>query len=52
MASTYKVRYKNQCTPQEQHTANGRYYLDSDVGRKLAGTCDTDASITTTGTYD
>ena len=52
MATTYKVRYKNQCTPQEQHTADGRYYLDSDVGRKMAGVCDTDASITTTGTYE
>ena len=52
MATTYKVRYKNHCTPQEQVIANGRYYLDSDCGRKLTGDCSTVASITTTGTYD
>ena len=52
MATTYKVRYKNHATAQEQITSGGRYYLDSDVGKKLTGTCDTDASITTTGTYD
>ena len=52
MATTYKVRYKNHATPQEQLASGGRYYLDSDVGKKLTGTCDTDASITTTGTYD
>jgi 3-deoxy-D-arabino-heptulosonate 7-phosphate (DAHP) synthase len=52
MATTYKVRYKNHCTPQEQIASGGRYYLDSDCGRKLTGVCDTSASITTTGTYD
>ena len=52
MAIEYKVRYKNHCTPQEQTLAGGRYYLDSDVGKKLTGTCDTDASITTIGTYE
>ena len=52
MATTYKVRYKNHCTPQEQITSGGRYYLDSDCGRKLTGVCDTSASITTIGTYD
>jgi hypothetical protein len=52
MATTYKVRYKNHATPQEQIASGGRYYLDSDVGKKLTGTCDTDASITTTGTYE
>ena len=41
MATTYKVRYKNHCTPQEQIASGGRYYLDSDCGRKLTG--DTDA---------
>ena len=51
-ATTYKVRYKNHCTPQEQIASGGRYYLDSDCGRKLTGVCDTYASITTTGTYD
>ena len=49
---TYKVRYKNHCTPQERIVSGGRYYLDRDCGRKLTGVCDTSASITTTGTYD
>jgi hypothetical protein len=51
-ALTYKVRYKNHCTPQEQITSGGRYYLDSDCGRKLTGDCSTNASMTTSGTYD
>ena len=51
-ATTYKVRYKNHCTPQEQIVSGGRYYLDSDCGRKLTGDCSTSASITTIGTYD
>ena len=51
-ATTYKIRYKNHCTPQEQIASGGRYYLDSDCGRKLTGVCDTSAGITTTGTYD
>ena len=51
MATTYKVRYKNHCTPQEQISSGGRYYLDSDCGRKLAGVCDsTAASGTANGT--
>ena len=45
MATTYKVRYKNHCTPQEQLVADGRYYLDSDCGRKLTGVCDTSATL-------
>ena len=48
MATTYKVRYKNHCTPQEQIVADGRYYLDSDCGRKLTG--DGEAVTTATGT--
>jgi len=52
MATTYNVRYKNHCTPQEQIASGGRYYLDSDCGRKLTGDCSTDASLTTIGTYD
>jgi 3-deoxy-D-arabino-heptulosonate 7-phosphate (DAHP) synthase len=52
MATTYNVRYKNHCTPQAQVIAGGRYYLDSDCGRKLTGDCSTVASLTTTGTYD
>ena len=51
MATTYNVRYKNHCTPQEQISSGGRYYLDSDCGKKLTGVCDTDASLTTNGTY-
>ena len=47
-----KILYKNHCTPQEQITAGGRYYLDSDCGRKLTGskllTLD---GATTTGTF-
>jgi len=51
MGLTYKVRYKNHCTPQEQLVANGRYYLDSDCGRKLTGDCDSlAASGTANGT--
>ena len=37
MATEYKVRYKNHCTPQEQISSGGRWYLDSDCGRKLTG---------------
>jgi hypothetical protein len=48
MATTFKVRYKNHCTPQEQITSDGRYYLDSDCGRKLTGVCD--SSTTSNGT--
>tara|TARA_R100000501_G_C2519066_1_gene47140 strand:+ start:51 stop:497 length:447 start_codon:yes stop_codon:yes gene_type:complete len=47
-----KVRYKNHATPQEQtqqggvdRSNNRRYYLDSDVGRKLSGTCDAANSL-------
>jgi len=51
MAITYKVRYKNHCTPQEQILTDGRYYLDSDCGRKLTGVCDSlAASGTANGT--
>ena len=32
-----KVLYRNHCTPQEQISLGGRYYLDSDCGRKLTG---------------
>ena len=52
MAITYNIRYKNHCTPQAQVISGGRYYLDSDCGRKLTGDCSTVASLTTTGTYD
>tara|TARA_R100001530_G_scaffold70_1_gene135 strand:+ start:71 stop:475 length:405 start_codon:yes stop_codon:yes gene_type:complete len=46
MATTYNIKYKNHCTPQEQISSGGRYYLDSDCGRKLTGI----ASITPTST--
>ena len=41
MATTFNIRYKNHATPQEQHTAGDRFYLDSDVGRKMTGVADT-----------
>ena len=50
MATTYKVRYKNHCTPQEQISSGGRYYLDSDCGRKLTGDAETSATLSATGT--
>ena len=50
MATTYKVRYKNHCTPQEQIASGGRYYLDSDCGRRLTGVADTSATLSATGT--
>ena len=50
MATTYKVRYKNHCTPQEQIASGGRYYLDSDCGRKLTGNADTSAALSAAGT--
>ena len=50
MATTYKVRYKNYCTPQEQIASGGRYYLDSDCGRKLSGNAETSATLASTGT--
>ena len=60
MATTYKIRYKNHATPQEQHSSGDRYYLDSDVGKKMTGTAETiplgtgtlteGASVTTSAT--
>ena len=52
MGLTYKVRYKNHCTPQEQILTNGRWYLDSDCGRKLTGDCSTDVTIAGTINYE
>ena len=48
MAET--IVYKNHCVPQEQATFSGesRWYLDSDSGKKLSGSCESKAS--TTGT--
>ena len=50
MATTYKVGYKNHCTSQEQHTTDGRYYLDSDVGKKMTGTSKDFVYVKNTGT--
>ena len=50
MVTTFKVRYKNHCTPQEQIASGGRYYLDSDVGRKLTGNAETSVTLASTGT--
>ena len=52
MAETFKVRYKNYCIPQEQPESGGRYYLDSDCGRKLTGDCSTDVTIAGTVNYE
>tara|TARA_Y100000593_G_C4266126_1_gene314889 strand:+ start:866 stop:1270 length:405 start_codon:yes stop_codon:yes gene_type:complete len=45
-----KITYKNHCVPQEQVAFSGesRWYLDSDSGKKLSGSCESKA--TTTGT--
>ena len=47
-----RILYKVHCTPQEQVGSSDRYYLDSDCGRKLAGSylLELDEDITTTGT--
>ena len=53
-----RILYKNHCTPQEHVSSGGRYYLDSDCGRKLAGSnlyelgSDTTATGTLTATGD
>jgi hypothetical protein len=52
MPTTYKVRYKNHCTPQEQIASGGRYYLDSDCGRKLTGDAETSTTFASSGGYD
>ena len=33
-----QILYKNHCTPQEQVSDGGKYYLDSDCGRRMTGT--------------
>ena len=45
-----RILYKNHCTPQEQVSNNGRYYLDSDCGRKLTGVADTSTALSAAGT--
>ena len=48
MAATYKIVWKNHCTPQEKvnFSSGSRWYLDSDCGKKMTG------SYTTTITTD
>ena len=45
-----RIIYKNHCTPQEQinFSTGNRYYLDSDCGRKLTGSCEPNKTLTTT----
>ena len=47
-----RILYKVHCTPQEQVGSSDRYYLDSDCGRKLAGShlYELGADTTTTDT--
>ena len=33
-----KIKYSNGCSPQELESTSTRWYQDSDVGKKLAGT--------------
>ena len=33
-----KIKYSNGCSPQEIESTSARWYQDSDVGKKLAGT--------------
>ena len=49
---SFKVTYKNGCTPKEQQSAGGRYYIDSDVGRKFGSTGTVNLSMTATGIYN
>lgn len=49
MATQYKIRYKNWCIPQEQLVENGRWFLDSDCGKKLSGDAETSATLTAVG---
>jgi len=51
MATTYKVVYKNHCVPQEQVASGGKYYIDSDSGRKLTGRAETTATLASTGAH-
>ena len=49
---SFKVTYKNGCTPKEQQSTGGRYYIDSDVGRKFGSTGTVNLSMTATGIYN
>ena len=50
MAVAPKIIYKNHCTPQEKVSFSGgeRWYLDSDCGRKLTGSCEPSFTVATT----
>ena len=45
-----KLIYKNHCTPQERvdFSAGHRWYVDSDCGRKLSGSCEPTVTIAST----
>ena len=49
--SVGKIIYKNHCTPQERvdFSSGSRWYLDSDCGKRLTGSCE--PSLTITSTY-
>jgi hypothetical protein len=53
-----RILYKNHATPQEQVSSGGRYYLDSDSGKKFSAShmldlgSDTTATATVTSTTD
>ena len=51
-AGDKRVLYRNHCVPQEQVSSGGRYYLDSDCGRKLTGSnlYELGSNTTATGT--
>ena len=50
MAATYKIVYRNHCTPQEKvdFSSGERWYLDSDCGKKMTGNCETGVTIAST----
>jgi len=45
-----RILYKNHCTPQERidFSSGNRFYLDSDCGRKLTGSCEPNKTLATT----
>ena len=45
-----KIIYKNHCTPQERvdFSSGNRFYLDSDCGRKLTGSCEPNKTLANT----
>ena len=51
MAVKYEINYKNNCTPQEYLTENSRWYLDSDVKKKLTGKARIDTTIVPVVTF-